>query len=159
LIENNLKVEAEQREDRRVEIEMIETIVKKSEFEELPEVLILSEKQKMFEELKQNLVEMGTQLEDYLKKMKKTEEDLAGEFSKGAEERTKSALILREIARQEKIEYSDAELAEETVRVRELYKDNERIDERLADPGTKSYLANMLVNRKVLKMLKEKMVV
>ncbi|MBI5022563.1 MAG: trigger factor [Candidatus Magasanikbacteria bacterium] len=158
LIENNLKVEAEQREDRRVEIEMIDGIVKKSEFGELPEVLILSEKQKMFEELRQNLAEMGMQLEDYLKKMKKTEEDLAKEFSKGAEERTKSALILREIAREEKIECSDTELVEETARVRETYKDNEHIDERLSDPGTQSYLANMLVNRKVLKMLKEKMI-
>jgi len=159
LIENNLKVEAEQRENRRVEIEMIEAIVKKSEFGELPEVLIASEKQKMFEELRQNLVEMGMQLEDYLKKMKKTEEDLAKEFEKGAIERTKSALVLREIAREEKIECSEAELVEETARTRAMYKDNEQIDERLADPGTQSYLANMLVNRKVLKMLEEKMVV
>lgn len=159
LIESNLKAEAEQREEHRLEIEMMETIVKKSEFGELPEVLILSEKQKMFEELRQNLTEMGMQLEDYLKKMKKTEADLAQDFSKGAEERTKVALVLREIARVEKIECSDAELAEETARVRELYKDNEHIDERLADHGTQSYLANMLVNRKVLKMLKERMVV
>ena len=158
LIESNLKAEAEQREEHRLEIELMETIVKKSEFGELPEVLVLSEKQKMFEELRQNLAEMGMQLEDYLKKMKKTEADLANDFSKGAEERTKSAVVLREIARQEKVECSDAELAEETARVRELYKDNEHIDERLADSGTQSYLANMLVNRKVLKMLKEKMV-
>ncbi len=158
LIENNLKAEAEQREDHRVEIEMIETIVKKSEFGELPEVLMAAEKHKMLEELRQNLADMGMQLEDYLKKMKKTEEDLARDFSKGAEERTKSALVLREIAREEKIEYSAAELEEETARVREMYKDNDQIDERLSDQGTQSYLANMLVNRKVLKMLKEKMV-
>lgn len=158
LIENNLKTEAEQREEHRLEIELMEMIVKKSEFGELPEVLIVSEKQKMFEELRQNLAEMGVPLEDYLKKMKKTEEDLGREFSHGAEERVKSALVLREIARAEKIECSDTELAEETARVREMHKDNEQIDERLADHGTQSYLANMLVNRKVMKMLKEKVV-
>lgn len=159
LIENNLKTEAEQREDRRVEIELMGTIVKKSEFGELPEILIVSEKQKMLEELRQNLAEMGLPLEDYLEKMKKTEEDLAKEFSHGAEERVRSALVLREIARAEKIECSDAELEAEKAHVRELYKDNAQIDERLADHGTQSYLANMLVNRKVMKMLKERVVV
>lgn len=158
LIESNLKTEAEQKEEQRLEIEILETLVKKSTFDEIPEILINSEKQKMFEELKQNLEGMGIALEDYLKNLKKTEEELGRDFEKGAIERVKSALLIREIAKREKISCSEEELKQETARVRESYKDNSKIDERLQDPAVRDYMAGMLVNRKVVRMLKEKVV-
>lgn len=157
LIESNLKLEAGQKEEQRLEIEILETLVKKSEFGELSEVLINSEKQKMFEELKQSLAQMNISLEDYLKDLKKTEKEVADDFAKGAAERVKSALVIREIAKQEKITCSEEELEKELERVRELHKDNPKIEERLKDPAMRDYVASMLVNRKVVGMLKEKL--
>ena len=82
---------------------MLQTIVKETQFVEIPQILIDDEKQKMFAELKQNLEHQGLSFEDYLKNLKKTEEDLAKDFAKGATERAKTALILRQIAKEEKI--------------------------------------------------------
>lgn len=159
LIESNLKQEAEQKEEQRLEIEIMETLVKKSEINELPEALITAEKQKMFEELKQSLSEMNIPLEDYLKNIKKTEEEIGRDFEKGAAERVKSALALREIARQENIGCSPEELKQETERVREMYKENAQIEERLAEPAVQEHLVRLLINRKAMKMLKEKVAI
>lgn len=158
LIENNLKLEAGQKEEQRLEAEILDTLIKKSEFDEIPEILIEAEKHKMFEELKGRLAEMGINSEDYLKNLKKTEQEMAKDFEKGALERVKGALLIRELARQENIFYSPEDLKQEISRLRELYKDNPKIDERLEDSNIQDYVASMLVNRKVMKTLKEKMV-
>ncbi len=156
LIEDNLKTEAGQKEEQRLEIEIMESLVKKSDISELPEVLMVAEKQKMFEELKQSLSQMNIPFEEYLKNIKKTEEEIGRDFEKGAAERVKSALVIREVAQQEKISCTPEELKQETERVKEVYKENSKIEERLADPGVQEHLANLLINRKTIMMLKEK---
>lgn len=158
LIADNLKLEAGQKEEQRLEIEILGNLVKKSEFSEIPEILIEAEKRKMFDELKGRLAEMGINFEDYLKNLKKTEEEMAKDFERGAGERIKSALVIRELARQNNIFCPPEELKEEIKRLRELYKDNPKTDERLNDSNIQDYVASMLVNRKVMKMLKEKVV-
>lgn len=155
VIQENLEAEARQKEEQRLEIEMLQTIVKETQFGEIPQILIDDEKQKMFAELKQNLEHQGLSFEDYLKNLKKTEEDLAKDFAKGATERAKTALILRQIAKEEKILVSPADLKEEMDRVKEMYKENDKIDERLADPEIQDYIASSLLNRQVLHLLKD----
>lgn len=155
VIKENLEMEAAQKEEQRVEIEMLQNIVKGTEFGEVPEVLIDEEKQKMFAELKQSLEQQGIGFEDYLKNLKKSEEDIAKDFTKGAEERAKTALALRQIAKEEKILVSPDDLKKELERVKEMYKENEHIDERLADPEIQNFIASSLLNRQVLHVLKD----
>ncbi len=155
VVKQNLETEAAQKEEQRVEIEMLQTLVKDTEFGEVPEVLIDEEKQKMFEELKQSLEQQGMSFENYLKNVKKTEEEIAAGFAKGAEERAKTALALRQIAKEEKILVSPDDLKKELERVKEMYKDNEKIDERLADPEIQNFIASSLLNRQVLHLLKD----
>lgn len=155
VIKENLEAEARQKEEQRIEIEMLQNLVKETQFGDIPEILIEDEKHKMFAELKQNLEQQGLGFEDYLKNLKKTEEDLAKDFTKGATERAKTALILRQIAKEEKILVSPTDLKEELDRVKEMYKENEKIDERLADPEIQDYIASSLLNRQVLHLLKD----
>ncbi|MCX6778763.1 MAG: trigger factor [Candidatus Magasanikbacteria bacterium] len=154
-IKENLEAESTQKEEQRVEIEMLQNIIKETTFGEVPELLITEEKHKMFAELKQNLDQQGISFEDYLKNLKKTEEEIAAGFSKGAEERAKTALALRQIAKEEKLLVSPEELKEEMQRVREMYKDNDKIDERLEDPEIQNFIATSLLNRQVLHLLKD----
>lgn len=158
LVENNLKSEAGQKEEQRLEAELLNQLVQKSDFGELPTVLIEAEKKQMLEELKQGLSQMKIGLEDYLKDLKKTEQEVARDFEKGARERIKISLVLREIARQEKIGATEVEMKEEVARLRNLYKEDSQIEERLAEPTVLEHLQAMYVNQKVMKMLKEKMV-
>ena len=127
----------------------------KISFNEIPEILIDEEKQKMFAELKQGLEQQGLSFEDYLKNIKKTEEEIAQDFTKGAEERAKTALILRQIAKEEKVAVTPEELEQEMNRVKEMYKENNKIEERLTDPEIQNFIAVSLLNRKVLHLLKE----
>ena len=154
-IKENLEAEATQKEEQRVEIEMLQNVVKETTFGDVPELLIEEEKHKMFAELKQSLDQQGVSFEDYLKNLKKSEEEIAKDFSKGAEERAKTALALRQIAKEEKLLVSPEDLKEEMQRVREMYKDNDKIDERLEDPEIQNFIATSLLNRQVLHLLKD----
>lgn len=158
VIENNLKLEAGQKEESRLEREIMEALVKEAVIGELPEVLLAVEKRKMLAELKEGLASMSLEWEKYLAELKKTEKDIVDGFKNGAEERVKASLILRQLAREEKVGCSDEELEQEKARARELYKDNAQIEERLLDPVIQNYLATTLINRKIMQMLKEKLV-
>jgi trigger factor len=129
--------------------------VKDSKFDELPELLITEEKHKMFAELKGRLAEQQIPFEDYLKNLGKTEVELAKEFTHGATERVKTALILREIAKEENITVDPKETEAEIQRLRETYKDNPHLEERLASPDILDYINATILNRKIMKMLKE----
>lgn len=155
ILGDNLRAEAEQKEEQRLEIEIIKGLVEKTKFEDLPELLMKEEKHKMFAELKASLAERGLPFEEYLKNIKKTEEDLAKDFDGGAKERVKTALLLREIAREEKVTISKEEMDQELQRLRELYHDNPNLEDRLADPDTQDYVRAMLMNRKIVTMLKK----
>lgn len=155
VINENLTMEATQKEEQRLEIELIEKLVKESQFDELPELLITEEKHKMFAELKGRLAEQQIPFEDYLKNLNKTEEELAKEFTHGATERVKTALILREIAKEENITVDPKETEDEIQRLRETYKDNQHLEERLASLDILDYINATILNRKIMKMLKD----
>ncbi|MBI5732049.1 MAG: trigger factor [Candidatus Magasanikbacteria bacterium] len=155
LIKQNLEAEAKQKEEQKAEIEMLKTIMEKSIFGEIPEILINEEKQKMFAELKAGLADQGLSFEEYLKNIKKTEKGLAENFEQGALERAKTALILRQIAEKENISLQPEDLKKELKRLRELYKENEKIDERLAETDIQDFISRSLLNREVLKLLKQ----
>ena len=55
-------------------------MIDKSEFGEIPQILIDSEKKKMFYELKHDLEHHGIEMEQYLKDIKKTEEQIFKDF-------------------------------------------------------------------------------
>jgi len=155
LIRQNLEAEAEQKAEQAAEVELLDGLIAKTNFGEIPDVLIDAEKQKMFDELKASLTENGVTFEKYLSDIKKTEAEIAEQFGKGALDRVKGALLLRVLAEKERIEVSAEEMKEEMDRVRETYHDNPQIEERLKDPDVQDYIKRMFVNRKLMKVLKE----
>jgi len=112
----------------------------------------------MFAELKASLEERGLNFDQYLEDIKKTPEEVAKGFEEGAAERAKSALLLRQIAKQENIINTEQEVAAELTRLRELYKNSPNLEERLNDPALIDFVANNLINSKVMVILKKTMV-
>ena len=102
----NLTTEAEKKEGGRQEIAILEALIAQTEFDELPQILIDSEKRKMFAELKNDLSRRGLTIDQYLKDTKKTEEQIFTEFTDGATKRAKAALISRQIAASDNISVS-----------------------------------------------------
>lgn len=120
-VREGINLEKEREESQRVRQEILEKISQKAEIE-IPEILIEEEKNKLLENLKKSVSEiLKISFEDYLKKIKKSEEELRESFSEEAKRRIKNSLILREIARKEKIEVSEEEIKNEINRILKKY--------------------------------------
>jgi trigger factor len=155
ILKDNLRQELEEKEELRVENELLKEIAKKSEFEDIPETLIHSETHKMVHELKDGVTRQGMDFKIYLQNIKKTEEDLEKSFISQATDRIKAALVIKEAAIMEKIEATDAEIEEEVQKFAEIYKDEPTILERIRENESEEYLKNVVINRKTLNFLKK----
>ncbi len=154
-IEHNLKHEKEHEEDHRLENEMLEKLVAISEFEEIPEVLIESERHRMMHELKDNIAKQGFDFNNYLASIKKTAEELEKELTPQAEMRAKTSILAREIYQKQKIEVREDEVLLEIEELAKGYPNNPEIRKQLEAETYKEYLRNKIGNRKVMEHLKQ----
>ncbi|MFA5128944.1 MAG: trigger factor [Patescibacteria group bacterium] len=155
IIRKNLLAEMENQEEAHLEEEILKQVVAEARIEDIPELLINSEAHKMVHELEDSLAERGVNFEDYLKNIKKTENQLMLELAPRAVERIKTALAIKEIAAAEKIEATTAEIDEEVAKLREAYKNEPDLLDRVQSDESKQYLGNIIKNRKAVKLLKD----
>lgn len=153
-LQQNLKLEAEQKERDRLDLEIMKKIAERTNFE-LPETLILAEVRKMMEELKNMVLASGGEYEKYLRHIKKTEKDLENDFMPRAKERVKFGLILREIAKKEKINVQEEEVEKEQKKTLEHYQHDPKTMEKIQSKEYKEYLRNLIQNRKVFEFFRK----
>lgn len=153
LINANLVKEAGQKASQTAEIEILEAIIMQSTFEEIPEVLIDAEKQKIFYELKHDLEHHGVAIDQYLADIKKTQEEMQAGFTAQAKKRAKAALISRQIATEQHIHVNDEELDKEVKFLEDNYKDNKEYLDNLKKPEVKDTITLTLQNKKVMQWL------
>ena len=153
-ITNDLEARTKTKENQRVEEEIIDKIIEQSQFEDIPDLLINNETQKMIEELEHNLGHQGLKFDDYLNHLKKKREDLLLDFMPQAIKRVKSALALREITKKENIAVNDQEIEEEIKQTLQVYGNDPEVEKQLRTTDYKNYLQNILTGRKTLDHLK-----
>lgn len=153
-VQKGLGAEKEQREKEIWRAKLLAEIVKDFQAE-LPEILIKAETEKMLQEFKASLAEMGLELETYLQDIKKTLQELRQEWLPKAQERVRSALVLRQIARLEKIEVSPAEMEEEINRILTRYSDLESVRQQIDKEELAEYTKGRLRNEKVFQFLEK----
>ena len=141
--------------EQKSEIKMLEKILEKSTFGDLPEMLIQNESELMMAELKQNIEQQGGKFEDYLASIKKTNEQLVMDFLPQAIKRVKSSLLLREVAKVEKLEISAEEIDAKIEELKLQYHGDEKVQKMVQEHGYRHYLGNILANQKVIKKLRE----
>ncbi|KKW41937.1 MAG: Trigger factor [Candidatus Magasanikbacteria bacterium GW2011_GWA2_56_11] len=156
LLRTNLGQEAERKSEEQAEIEIFDTLIEKSEFGDIPEVLIDAERKKMFYELTRDLERHGISIEQYLNDIKKKEDELYQDFKTQAEKRAKAALLSRHIALQNQIAVSEEETDAELRMMAEAYKDNPEHLEQIKKPEVRGTIKNVIQNKKVIAWLKEK---
>jgi trigger factor len=150
-IEGQKKFEA----DRKTELNVIDKILAKAKFGDIPEVVLNNEAEKMMMEMEDSISKQGGKMEDYLASLKKTKEQLILEMLPEAIKRVKTALIIRKISALEKIEATDEEVDKKQKELLEQYKGYAKVEERVKDPNYKIYLKNSLTNKKVIDSLVE----
>jgi trigger factor len=141
--------EKKTKEKEKKRIKILDKIIKEIKTE-IPEVLIESEKNKLLNEAKFNVEQMGLEWNKYLEHLKKTEEEILKEMDNDAVKRVKYGLILNEISTKEKINVSQQELETETDKMAEFYK---KSGHNLDREKIKSYVYGILSNEKIFKFL------
>lgn len=146
-IKNNLKIEKETEQKDKLRLAMIEEIVKQTKID-VPEILIQSETDKILYRLQADIANMGFKIEDYLKQIKKTEEELRKEWRPEAEKRAKLQMIIQKIEEVENLKPTKEEIEKEVDNVLKMYKE--------ADPArARAYVEQMLGNEKVFAFLEQ----
>ncbi|MEA3272663.1 MAG: trigger factor [Patescibacteria group bacterium] len=158
MIRKNMQSEAETKESQRQEIEMLEKISEKSKFEDVPEVLLNNEVERMLEEIKNGITKQGMLFEDYLKQINKTIIQLKLDFTPQAVKRIKTSLVIREIAQKENIKVDEKEIAEAIEKEMDFAKEDAEKQKQIRTPEYADYMRAILTNRKVIELLKSKIV-
>lgn len=151
-IKEGAGLEKEQKVKEIWRVKVLEKIIKESETD-LPDILVEMELDKMIEEMKANLAQVGLAVEEYFKNIKKTEADLRKEWQIKARQRVAAALILRAIAGQEKIEISGQELEAENSKFLAHYPDLGTAGREVDLERLNEYNKERLKNEKVFQLL------
>jgi len=154
-IKKTLVKEEEVKVKQKAEIQIIEKIIDQAKFGDLPELLIKNEGETMLAELEHNLEHQGAKLEDYLKSLNKTRQELLLDTLPDAVRRVKSALVIREIAVKEKIITEADEVDKEIEQIIKQYAGKDDVLERVRSHEYRHYLENTLTNQKVMAKLVE----
>jgi len=141
----NLQKEKERKIQDKKKAEIMEKLIQNSTIS-IPKILVESELDKMTAQFKDNVMQSGGTFEEYLKHIKKTEEEIRKEWRTDAEKHAKSQLIINKIAITEKIIASNDEIEKEVKQLLDYYKD--------ADPQrARIHVETVLTNKKVFEFL------
>lgn len=126
---------------------LAEAIVSKTKTA-LPEILVAHELHKMEAQFTDDVSRMGTKMEDYLKHIKKTIDDLRKDWRGDAEKRAKLQLVVNKIASLEKITPTREEVTKEVKKLLEHHKDASK-------DRAEVYIEMVLTNEKVFEFLEK----
>lgn len=154
-ITNNIEAGKKNEAKQVVEREVIEQIVAKTKFGDLPEMLVQHEAETMMGELEQNVTQQGGKFEDYLSSLKKSRNDLVMDMLPDAVKRVQASLIIREIAKIEKIVVTEKEVDEYLDSLVKQHNATPEIEKQIKSEQYRSYAVMTLSNRAVVKKLSE----
>ncbi len=146
-IKENAIFEKKMQIKEKKRLSILEAIVKESKID-VPELMVESELLKMIAQFKDDVARTGLTYEQYLSHIKKTEQDIRGEWRDNAVKRAKTQLILAKISEEEKISPDEEVVKKEVDHILSHHKDADRFRVRM-------YVENMLTNERVLEFLEE----
>ena len=144
-IKDGIKKEKEFKNRDKERLAIIEKLIEDSKIE-LPKLLVDSEIRKMEAQFQDDLARAGLKMDDYLKHLKKSKDDLVKEWTPDAEKRAKVQLIVSRIAIEEKLEADQEQVKKEVEALMKAYPG-------ATEDRTKAYVEMMLINEKVFAWL------
>ncbi len=156
-VATNLKQAAEENARKDFERQVVEAAAAQAKLE-FPQVFVDEEIDHLFVDQARLLQLDGRGLEQYLKSMDKTEEQVREELRPVATKRVTQALVLGKIAEAEKLEVNEAEIDAE---IDNMLKgapekmDKAKVREQLSSPQSRDSLKHSLLTRKTIERLVE----
>lgn len=149
-LRQNIKIDKQLKAKEQKRMETLNKIAKESQLQ-IPEIMIEREKEKMLSELKSSITNMGGNWDEYLKHIKKSEEEMKKDWQKDAEKRLKYGLLLHQIAEQENIKPSEEELKQYIEKIMQNYPETER--QNINRDSLREYSYGIIKNEKVFQLL------
>ena len=146
-----IKEEKEKEEKERWKISVAEKVAKSIDAE-FPDILIEKERDRMLDELREKVKNMGLSFEDYLSRLKKPIDELKKDLIKEAEKKVKTYFSIYKIAETEKINVSDEEIEKEMSEIIKNYPNLSSEVETKKD-NFKNYVKENILQRKVFEFL------
>jgi trigger factor len=151
-IKKGIKEEKEIAQKQQRREEAIKKVLEKTKFE-VPEALVEREVLFMMDNIKSRVnSELQISLEEYLKQIKKTEEELKKDFEKIAIERVKGFLVLHQISKDEKMEIGEEEISQKIEELLSQYPDKEAAKKNMNMEQAKMYVEDELKREKIFKL-------
>lgn len=120
----------------------------------VPEILVEDQSQSIQQDMSQNLMYQGMNLDMYLESKSLTKEEwIAGEVKDAAEKRVKAGLVLAELSKIEKVTATDEELAAKITQYQTQYGNKSGQD--FTSPELQRDIANRLLTDKTIDLLLE----
>jgi len=151
---SNLTIQAEQKAREAFEEKVIDAVVDLSKVE-FPPVLADSELERLIEQQARWMQESGLALEEYLSRIKKTEEELREEMRPVAAKRVTRSLVLGKVAEAEKIKVTDEEITAELEKLVKGSENKAEMEERMSLPQVRGSMEQMLATQKTVQRLME----
>jgi len=154
-VSEDLRLRAEERARIDFEERVIDAVVDLAEVE-FPPILIELEIAQLLDEQSRRLQMGGRGMEEYLRSINKTEEELREELRPVATKRITRSLVLEKIAEEEKVEVTESEVDTEIENmVKRVAENKDRLQESLNTPQARESVRQMLITRKTLQRLLE----
>jgi trigger factor len=155
---NDIRRELESQQERRADDAFRnEVVAKLAEASEVPvpDVILAGQRESVEQDLLQNLMYQGKQLEDYLQENGFSSKDdwLAKEATPIAESRAKASLVLAEVSRLEKITVSADEVEARVQQFKQQYAKDASMATRFDDPAVRRDIESQLVIDKTIDRL------
>jgi trigger factor len=147
-INDNVTAEKKHRSIEKRRIAIIEKIGEVAD-PSLPPILITYETDKMLNEMRGQVEQMGMKFEDYLTHLKKSAEDLKKDWEVDAKKRVMFGLMIHKIAELEKIAPTDEAISEQAKILKTKMPDGDKMEE----SRIKAYVRNVLTNEQVMEFL------
>jgi FKBP-type peptidyl-prolyl cis-trans isomerase (trigger factor) len=155
-LEENIRLEQEFKEKQRQEKEIFAQLINLSKFDNIAPEILEDVKNQMVQEIRFNLERAGNKWEDYLTKIKKTEEDLKVEFRSHAEKRIKMDSIIAQVVDQENLAVQASEVKGEVNRFLQQFAPIGKAKGQINLPQLQASIKGRLLNRKAIEFIKSK---
>jgi FKBP-type peptidyl-prolyl cis-trans isomerase (trigger factor) len=114
----------------------------------IPEVILESEREKLYSQIEMDVMRAGLSMEDYLKHANKTKGQVMEEFKPEAEKRAKMQLIINAIAKKEKVVASHEEVEKRAESLMKMYPGVEK-------SRAEAYSDMVITNEQVIDLLEK----
>ena len=151
-IKDKLLHQAEHKATHETEDKIIDAVVGNVVLE-VPSVMVQKRVDNLVYDFDMRLRYQGLDLKKYMEIMGMDSDTFRGQFTKRAEDEVKSQLVLEKIGKVENFEVSEAEVAEEIIKMAENYKQTEEEFKKHLKDDDIEYIKNNLIMKKTIDFL------